>query len=89
MIEVPFNIVTNNKPNKSFVFHFETPEEAVNFFEERNFKHDPDEPAVMSKPFIDKNGVTGIAFAIIPYITVPEEPSEYEISSLLEPEVIA
>ena len=34
-------------------------------------------------------GISGIVLAVIPYITEPEEPSEYEISSLLEPKMIA
>lgn len=86
MIEVPFNIVTNNKPGRRFVFNFETLQEAISFFEKSYFKYDPDNPSIMSKSFIDKKGVAAIAFAILPE-TGPEELSGYEISSL-GPEVL-
>lgn len=87
MITVPFSIVTNNKTDNRFVFEFETAEEAQNFFEEKGFKYDLDNPAIISKPFKDKNGVTSIAFAILPQAAEPEKLSKYEISSL-EPEVL-
>lgn len=87
MIEVPFNIVTNNKPGRRFVFNFETLQEAISFFEKNYFKYDPDNPSIMTKSLVGKNGVAAIAFAIIPEVTVPEEPYGYELCSI-EPEVL-
>ena len=87
MIEVPFNIVTNNKPGRRFVFNFETLQEAISFFEKNYFKYDPDNLSIMMKTFTDKKGKAAIAFAIIPEVTVPDDLSGYEISSL-EQEVL-
>ena len=87
MIEVPFNIVTNNNPGRRFVFNFETIQEAISFFEKNYFKYDPDNPSIMTKSLVGKNGVASIAFALIPESTVPDDLSEYEISSL-EQEVL-
>lgn len=87
MIEVPFSIVTNNKPGRRFIFNFETLQEAISFFEKSYFKYDPDNPSIMSKSFVDKKGVAAIAFAILPEVTVSEEPYGYELCSI-EPEVL-
>ena len=87
MIEVPFNIVTNNKPGRRFVFNFETLQEAISFFEKNYFKYDSDNPSIMMKTFTDKKGKAAFAFAIIPEVTVPEEPYGYELCSI-EPEVL-
>lgn len=86
MITVTFSIITDNgqnAPSLGFLpiaVRFGTPEEAKSFLEERSYKPDPNNPAIMQKPFVRNDGTPGFAFAVISQVTEPEGFFEDEIN---------